>query len=206
MAAAHLRMPHARVNHWMLSNVHVGDEGWRHLDALALRIQPCPAPRRQDAKRRRPIGLFERFVLPAFLHYCQNYRVGDFLLAKRRVPPALFTDCAHPPLLGPGLSETQVDYETTRRAYPAPRGAALSSPELGRSIVNRTAAAVCLATWHVSAAATRGPQAVCDARPPAPGEWPHRWRRRGAQAWRFIDNGREGRGVDGSAGGETWGS
>ena len=27
MAAAHLRMPHARVNHWMLSNVHVGDEG-----------------------------------------------------------------------------------------------------------------------------------------------------------------------------------
>ena len=41
MAAAHLEMPHARVNNWMLSNVHVGDEGWAHLDALPLDAS-CP--------------------------------------------------------------------------------------------------------------------------------------------------------------------
>ena len=162
MAAAHLRMPHARVNHWMLSNVHVGDEGWRHLDALALR-DACPA---RGGKTPNVVDHATRFVLPAFLHYCQNYRVGDFIFAKRRVPPALFTDCAHPPLLAPGLIETQVDYELHPPGNPC-REAPQRKP-LGRSIVNRTAAAVCLATWHVNAAATRARKRFCDARPPAP--------------------------------------
>ena len=92
--------------------------------------------------------------------------MGDFIFAKRRVPPALFTDCAHPPLLAPGLIETQVDYELHPPGNPC-REAPQRKP-LGRSIVNRTAAAVCLATWHVNAAATRARKRFCDARPPAP--------------------------------------
>ncbi|KAH8051602.1 hypothetical protein JL720_15088 [Aureococcus anophagefferens] len=42
--------------------------------------------------------------LPTFLHYCQNYRLGEYMFAKRRVPPKLFTDCAHPFLEEPTLA------------------------------------------------------------------------------------------------------
>ena len=166
MAAAHLRMPHARVNHWMLSNVHVGDEGWRHLDALALR-DACPA---RGGKTPNVVDHATRYVLPAFLHYCQNYRVGDFIFAKRRVPPALFTDCAHPPLPAPGRGDAG-----RLRAPPAgrPRREAPQRKPLGRSIVNCTAAAACLATWHVNAGDARAPPRRCR-RPP----WASRSRRR----------------------------
>ena len=95
-----------------------------------------------------------------------RYKLGWAPKGPKYQPPALFTDCAHPPLLAPGLIETQVDYELHPPGNPC-REAPQRKP-LGRSIVNRTAAAVCLATWHVNAAATRARKRFCDARPPAP--------------------------------------
>ena len=104
--------------------------------------------------------------LPTFLHYCQNYRLGEYMFAKRRVPPKLFTDCAHPFLEEPTLAIHALDYELHPPGNPCKE-----TPQrkpLARSIVNRTAAAVCLATWHVNAAATRARKRFCDAQPPAP--------------------------------------
>ncbi|KAH8080416.1 hypothetical protein JL720_9110 [Aureococcus anophagefferens] len=110
MAAAHLRLRHARVNHMMLSNVHVQDEGWAHLDARPLE-DACPA-RRYDAPR-------------------INYRLGEYMFAKRRVPPKLFTDCAHPFLEEPTLAIRGLRGHppgTLPRAARAPRPRARQQP------------------------------------------------------------------------------
>ncbi|KAK7241988.1 hypothetical protein SO694_00018233 [Aureococcus anophagefferens] len=168
MAAAHLRLRHARVNHMMLSNVHVQDEGWAHLDARPLE-DACPA-RRYDAPRivadalDGTAGPAPR--LPTFLHYCQNYRLGEYMFAKRRVPPKLFTDCAHPFLEEPTLAIHALDYELHPPGNPCREQPARH--DVPKRVRNRTAAVVCLATWHANAAAKRARETTCAAAPPPP--------------------------------------
>lgn len=168
MAAAHLRLKHARVNHMMLSNVHVQDEGWAHLDARPLE-DACPA-RRYDAP-----GIVADALdgtagpaprLPTFLHYCQNYRLGEYMFAKRRVPPKLFTDCAHPFLEEPTLAIHALDYELHPPGNPCREQPARR--DVPKRVRNRTAAVVCLATWHANAAAKRARETTCAAAAPPP--------------------------------------
>ena len=156
----------AQVNNWMLSNVNMGgEEGWRHLDALSLE-ESCPA------EGGAPPSLVTRgspgHPLPGFLHYCQNYRVADWIFAKRRVPPHVFTDCAHPFLKAPGLADTQVTYEMHPPGNPCREKAARKPLPTRGPVVNRTAAAVCLGTYYVNAAAKRARGVFCAGQPPPP--------------------------------------
>jgi len=72
MAAAHLGLRHARLDHHMVSNTGAGGEGWPWVDSMGDDV--CLHPKAYRGK------------LPTVLHYCQNYRLGDWMFAKRRVP------------------------------------------------------------------------------------------------------------------------
>ena len=41
MAAAHEKLPHLRMDNWMVSNTQAGGEGWAWIDALD---DPCVPP------------------------------------------------------------------------------------------------------------------------------------------------------------------
>ena len=167
MAAAHLRLRHARVNHNMLSNVHVQDEGWAHLDALPLG-DVCPTARYDTPTvvAKALDGEVAGLRLPGFLHFCQNYRLGEYMFAKRRIPPKLFTACDHPFLEEATLEIKDLDYELHPPGNPCKEQPARKL--VPRKVRNRTAAVVCLATWHVNAAAKRARHAFCDGEPPPP--------------------------------------
>jgi len=85
MAAAHERLPHLQVDHYMVSNVDSGGEGWAWIDALEENV--CS---RFDGHTH-----FPNRDLPTVLHFCQTYRVGDLSYTKRRVPHDLFS-CESP--------------------------------------------------------------------------------------------------------------
>jgi len=170
MAAAHLEMKHARVNHMMLSNVNVQEEGWRHLDAQPLSLY-CPAQGGQTPQLITETQAYARDSkpshrkLPSFIHFCQNYRLGEYMFGKRRVPPAVFSDCGHPYLEEASRDIGQVDYYLHPLGNPR-RENPLGIPTLG--VRKRTASIVCLATWHVNAAAKRARDVFCQNAPPPP--------------------------------------
>ncbi len=81
MAAAHERLPHLQVDHYMVSNIDAGGEGWKWVDELQQNVcQPYNGEL-----------FFPGENLPTVLHFCQTYRVGEFTFTKRRVPHSLFT-------------------------------------------------------------------------------------------------------------------
>jgi hypothetical protein len=84
-AAAHERLPHLRVDHYMVSNVDAGGEGWQWVDELKGDV--CSPPVNGIYYPDKP--------LPTFVHYCQGYRVGDWGYAKRRVDTNIFS-CSMP--------------------------------------------------------------------------------------------------------------
>ncbi|KAH8054864.1 hypothetical protein JL720_14387 [Aureococcus anophagefferens] len=137
-------------------------------DLLAEMYAYCMARRtsgsraRSSPRARRHRGPAPR--LPTFLHYCQNYRLGEYMFAKRRVPPKLFTDCAHPFLEEPTLAIHALDYELHPPGNPCREQPARH--DVPKRVRNRTAAVVCLATWHANAAAKRA--RTCAAAPPPP--------------------------------------
>ena len=100
MAAAHERLPHLLVRHYMVSNVEVRaiDEAWLWVDELP---QIC-----QHA-----IGgmYYPGYKLPTVLHYCQTYRIGGLEFEKRNLAKNMF-DCDHP--LFVELHESR-DYDLT---------------------------------------------------------------------------------------------
>lgn len=179
MAAAHLRLRHVRVNHMMLSNAAVKDEGWTLIDAMPV----------DAACRGRP-----SVVGPTFLHYCQNYRLGDWMFAKRRVPPQIMTDCGHPDLAMPPATAWQIDYELHPPGNPCKSDAQRASFLVGLLIRRRQASQnkrensqshqprrlprdvrASLARtgsrrrrWHTNAAAHRARDVFCDAALPRP--------------------------------------
>jgi hypothetical protein len=80
MAAAHERLPHFQVRQHMVSNVESDDEGWPWVDTLPNVCDP-------------PVNdiFFPDKNLPTFVHFCQNYMVGNTGFAKRRVPENIFS-------------------------------------------------------------------------------------------------------------------
>jgi hypothetical protein len=83
MAAAHLHLPHAQYNHFMVSNYRMDEEGWAWIDRLSEEEICLPA---ND-----PV-LVDK-PLPIFLHYCQYYGLGDFILSKFKIVPSEVFTC-----------------------------------------------------------------------------------------------------------------
>lgn len=85
MAAAHEKLPHLQVNHYMVSNLDSGyTEGWKWIDDLP---QVC-IPSKDGI-------YYPDHNLPTVAHFCQSYRVGEFMFTKRRVPHNIF-ECDQP--------------------------------------------------------------------------------------------------------------
>ena len=95
MAAANLSLPHAQVQHLMVSNVQAGGEGWPWVDGHAAdvcagagRATPPSStyfdPATPFANDAHPPGP----AAPSVLHLCQGYRAGGQHYAKRGVPRA----------------------------------------------------------------------------------------------------------------------
>ncbi|CAE7489782.1 unnamed protein product, partial [Symbiodinium microadriaticum] len=94
MAAAHNRLPHLQLDHFMVSNVDMDQgEGWQWVDALG--DDTCVAPNAE--------GIFypDR-PMPTFVHYCQFFRAAEWGFHKRRVYGDIFS-CHRPMLLDPHL-------------------------------------------------------------------------------------------------------
>ena len=91
IAAAHLRLPHMRVDHLMVSNVGAGGEGWPFVDQIAedKSIKMCnfASVPISDAY----------FPIPSVIHYCQRYFVDKFIFYKRNFKTT-FYDCNSQPL------------------------------------------------------------------------------------------------------------
>lgn len=68
----------------MVSNVESGGEGWPWVDDLP---QVC-IPSVDNV-------YYPDRNVPTVAHFCQTYRVGEFIFTKRRVPKNIF-DCDHP--------------------------------------------------------------------------------------------------------------
>lgn len=87
MAAAHQNLPHLRLDHYMVSNIHAFGEGWEFIDQLGDRVTEPPIN-----------GVyFPNHSLPVFVHYCQFFRSAEFGFHKRRVYGDIFS--CHRPLL-----------------------------------------------------------------------------------------------------------
>lgn len=81
IAAAHNKLPHLRLDHYMISNIDAAGEGWPWID----KIEDYVCGDYPD------MGLDQ----PVFLHYCQFYRVEHWGFHKRRVDEHLFS-CESP--------------------------------------------------------------------------------------------------------------
>lgn len=90
MAGAHEKLPHLRMDNYMVSNVAIDHgEGWKWVDALEDVCQP-------------PVDgiYFPGKPLPNFLHYCQFFRSRELGFQKRRVVKDIFS-CEQDLLLEP---------------------------------------------------------------------------------------------------------
>ena len=81
MAAAHLRLPHRTFSHFMVSNVFVEGEGWPWIDALE-EVNLFHSPLMVD------------HAMPTFVHYCQQYALGEFVFSKYSLPTETWFDCS----------------------------------------------------------------------------------------------------------------
>lgn len=88
MAAAHQKLPHLRLDHFMVSNINADGEGWKWIDQLEDRVTEPPVN-----------GIyFPNHSLPVFVHYCQFFRSAEYGFHKRRVFGDIFS-CHRPMLL-----------------------------------------------------------------------------------------------------------
>jgi len=95
MAAAHEKLPHLQVEHYMVSNVDATGEGWPHVDAQPV---VCVPP---DEK-----GIFYPGQnMPTVAHFCQGYVADDIGWYKRRMPKNIFS-CDSPMLVNPPVNIT----------------------------------------------------------------------------------------------------
>lgn len=99
MASAHHKLPHLRLDQFMVSNVDAGGEGWEYIDKL------------DDVCSYESINIQKEDLhpLPTFLHFCQFYRAGEWAFNKRIVPKDIFT-CGSPlfAIPPPSIQEEQV--------------------------------------------------------------------------------------------------
>jgi peptidyl serine alpha-galactosyltransferase len=92
MAAAHEKLPHLQVDHYMVSNVEAGGEGWPWVDQLT---EVCLPPN-EDGE------YYPNLPIPTVVHFCQTFRAGDYAFTKRRVPKNIFS-CEHELLKEPPM-------------------------------------------------------------------------------------------------------
>ena len=167
LAAAHHGLRHATLTHYMISNSQMGSgEGWAYVDQMRAG-DACRARARADGTGGADDGLLPirrwwRGPLPVFLHYCQNYRLGEWLFAKRRVPRGLLEDCAHPYLALPPADVHELDHAMQPPGnpckFPADRKVV---PKPARK---RDAFALCIGTRVINSAARAARRETCGAR------------------------------------------
>ena len=147
LAAAHHGLRHARVDHYMVSNVGSYGEAWPHVDAMSSVCAPgLPLFWSRDSAAR----------LPAFLHACQGYNAGrGASFSKRRVQHGIFDGCSGPLLPEPGedlvtqASQAEVAAVAAERAKKRRK---LTDPEQRALKRKRDAFMVCTASKYVNAA------------------------------------------------------
>ena len=108
LAAAHHELPHARVDHLMVSNVGAYGEGWAFVDRMASVCEPGI-----------PLSWTPAAQLPTFLHFCQSYSVkgsrsGSWRFGKRSVSKDLFRNCDATPLPRPPSNASMLQPEASR--------------------------------------------------------------------------------------------
>jgi hypothetical protein len=104
MAAAHEKLPHLQVDHYMVSNVDAGGEGWPWVDQLA---DVCVPPEEDIEKNQ--VTYYPGLPIPTVVHFCQSFRAGEFGFFKRRVPKNIFS-CEHDLLLEPPRDLAKANY------------------------------------------------------------------------------------------------
>eukprot|EP01042_Synura_sphagnicola_P001000 gene1000-1128_t len=140
MGAAHERLPHLQVDHYMVSNTDAGGEGWQWVDLLE---DVCAPPQN---------GIyFPGKPLPTFAHHCQFYRAGEMGFQKRRIPHNIFS-CESPLLLEPPVDLGFVDYKVND---------AKSKIKLSKQSAKRNAFMLCVLHRSVNAAALDFKQRMC---------------------------------------------
>lgn len=140
MAAAHTKLPHLRMDHFMVSNTQAGGEGWPWVDVID---DVCAPP---DGN-----GIFQPGKpLPTVVHYCQNYRVGDLQFAKRKMSKTAFS-CNSPMLVEPPLDLARTDYRYKDQ----------KKEPLGEKQVKRNAYMLCTVYRSINAAIVDYKQRMC---------------------------------------------
>jgi len=125
MSAAHYRLPHTKLNHYMVSDVGCEDlEGWKWVEALPS--MSCQNPRNDF-----PIGKFPPFapskespLIPHLLHAAQHYKAthpktGELWNIHKGHIPGQILDCDQPLIVSPpdDLFSLQVDKRQKRAAF-----------------------------------------------------------------------------------------
>lgn len=81
IAAAHLELPHQKVEHLMVSDTTLNCEGWDFVETLADGKVCSAAVKLDHAKH----------PLPNVMHYCQHYSLGEHSFHKKRVSHSFFS-------------------------------------------------------------------------------------------------------------------
>jgi len=90
MAAAHEKLPHITLRHYMISNTDADDEGWDWIDKLT----------HDDVCQTSENGNYlPNKILPTFVHYCQWFRMADIGFQKRRITKLKPFTCSGPMML-----------------------------------------------------------------------------------------------------------
>mmetsp|Transcript_3116 Transcript_3116/g.4807 ORF Transcript_3116/g.4807 Transcript_3116/m.4807 type:complete len:502 (-) Transcript_3116:106-1611(-) len=142
MAAAHENLPHLRVDHFMVSNIDAGGEGWPWVDALGDNV--CAPPEN---------GIFfPSHPMPTFVHYCQFFRAAEWGFHKRRVYGDIFS-CHRPMLLEPPKDSwiAKVDYKNRDGEI----------VKMSRTQVRRSAFVLCVLHSALNAALTDYKEKMC---------------------------------------------
>ncbi len=71
MAAAHEKLPHLQVDHYMVSNVEAGGEGWPWVDELP---EVCVPPEEDLVNNK--VTYYPGLPVPSVVHFCQSFRAG----------------------------------------------------------------------------------------------------------------------------------
>lgn len=154
MAAAHHRLRHVKLDHYMLSLPGAGGEGWRFIEPMRM-DEVCQPGMPRDWWTR---------PLPVFLHYCQNYRVGEWMFPKRKIPRSIMRDCDQPLLEEPPRNVTNLRF---RLMPPKTRTGTPRREEINERVAKFSAFALCTGIKMVNHAARQSRAGSCDRVPAA---------------------------------------
>lgn len=141
MGAAHEKLPHLQLEHYMVSNTDVGiGEGWPHVDKMD---DVCVPP---DSS-----GIFyPGKEVPTVMHYCQFYRAAELGFQKRRVPKDIF-NCDQPMLAEPPVDLGFTNYRVRNGVR----------EDLKKVQVKRNAFALCIIHRSINAAVLHYRNIMC---------------------------------------------